>query len=140
MSESTSQKPIRDYKDLHVWQKAMELAKRIYLLTGRFPPEEKFGLVSQMRRAAISVPSNIAEGYERTRPREFHRFLCIAKASCAELRTQLYIAADVGYITEEHLRELLDTAEEVGRVIGGLRATVARKANPTHHSSLITHH
>ena len=74
MSESTSQKPIRDYKDLHVWQKAMELAKRIYLLTGRFPPEEKFGLVSQMRRAAISVPSNIAEGQARNTTGEFVPF------------------------------------------------------------------
>jgi four helix bundle protein len=61
--ESTSLQPIRDYKDLHVWQKGMELAKQVYLLTGCFPSEEKFGLISQMRRAPVSVPSNIAEGF-----------------------------------------------------------------------------
>ena len=133
-------KRVERFEDIIAWQKARTLTRTIYQLTTAAPLANDFALRNQMRRAAISVPSNIAEGYERTRPREFHRFLCIAKASCAELRTQLYIAADVGYITEEHLRELLDTAEEVGRVIGGLRATVARKANPTHHSSLITHH
>lgn len=72
---SVSPQPIRDYKDLHVWQKAMELAKQVYLFTNRFPSEEKFGLVSQMRRAAVSVPSNIAEGQARNATGEFIQFL-----------------------------------------------------------------
>lgn len=75
MNESSSQQPIRDYKDLHVWQKGMQLAKEIYLLTGKLPSEEKFGLISQMRRAAVSIPSNIAEGQARNTTGEFVQFI-----------------------------------------------------------------
>jgi four helix bundle protein len=85
VSESSAQKAIRDYKDLHVWQKGMELARRIYPLTSRFPSEEKFGLVSQMRRAAVSVPSNIAEGQARNTTGEYIQFLSHAEGSAAEL-------------------------------------------------------
>src|SRR5437867_575031 len=89
MTESGVRKPIRDYKDLHVRQKAMELAKQIYLLTSQFPSEEKFGLVSQMRRAAVSVPSNIAEGQARNTTGEYVQFLSQAEGSSAELDTQI---------------------------------------------------
>ena len=81
MNDSSRQQPIRDYKDLHVGQKAMELAKQIYLLTSRFPSEEKFGLVSQLRRAAVSVPSNIAEGQARNTTGEYVQFLSHAEGS-----------------------------------------------------------
>jgi len=75
--ESASAQPIRDYKDLHVWQKGMELAKQVYVLANHFPSEEKFGLVSQMRRAAVSVPSNIAEGQARNTTGEFIQFFLL---------------------------------------------------------------
>jgi four helix bundle protein len=97
MNDSSRQQPIRDYKDLHVWQKAMELAKQIYLLTSRFPSEEKFGLVSQLRRAAVSVPSNIAEGQARNTTGEYVQFLSHAEGSAAELDTQLRLSIELGY-------------------------------------------
>jgi four helix bundle protein len=88
---------------------------------------ERFEHGNQVRKSALSVPSNIAEGFERGRRAEFHQFLSIAKASCAELRTQLYVAHDVGYLDEPALQTLLAEAEEVSRIIGGLRSAVARQ-------------
>jgi len=131
-------KRIRRFEDLIAWQKARRLTRIVYRIAGRGQFAKDFPLRDQIRRAAISVPSNIAEGFERTRRREFHHFLCVAKASCAEVRTQFYIAFDVGYLTEQRLNELLQMAEEVGKVIGGLRANVAAKVRRD--SSLITHH
>lgn len=84
------------------------------------------GLVNQIQRASVSIMSNIAEGYERGSDREFHQFLVIAKASCAEVRSQLYVAWDVGYIDEALFEELYALATEVGRIINGLRASVAK--------------
>jgi four helix bundle protein len=80
-----------------------------------------------MQRAAVSILSNIAEGFERSRTGEFHQFLSIAKGSCAELRAQLYVASDVGYFAPEESAALLAQAEEVARVVGGLRAAVAQR-------------
>jgi four helix bundle protein len=108
MNESSAPKPIRDYKDLHVWQKAMELAKQIYLLTNRFPSEEKFGLISQMRRAAVSIPSNIAEGQDRNTTGEFLQFLSHAERSSAELDTQLRLSIELGYCSSTNLEEVFD--------------------------------
>jgi len=99
LSESSSQQPIRDYKDLHVWQKGMQLAKGIYLLTSRFPSAEKFGLVSQMCRAAVSIPSNIAEGQARNTTGEFIQFISHAEGSAAEIDTQLRLGIELGYCT-----------------------------------------
>lgn len=82
---------------------------------------------SQIQRAAVSIMSNIAEGFERGRRGEFHQFLSIAKASCAEVRAQIYIAFDVGYINQTQFDELLTQAEEVGRIIGGLRVAVEKQ-------------
>jgi four helix bundle protein len=98
-----------------------------------------FTLRDQIRKAAISIPSNIAEGFERARTAEFHQFLSIAKASYAEVRTQIYIALDVEHIDGPASVALLSQAEEVGRVIGGLRSSVARRAR-TQHSVLSTQH
>ena len=118
---------IRTFQDLIAWQKARKLTARIYRITteGRFARD--FGLKDQIRRAAVSVMSNIAEGFERGRPSEFHQFLSIAKGSCAELRSQLFVAFDAGYLTQVDFEDLLEAAVEVGRIVGGLRAGVQRK-------------
>jgi four helix bundle protein len=103
---STSPQPIRDYKDLHVWQKGMELAKQVYLLASRLPSDRKFGLVSQMRRAAVSIPSNIAEGQARSTTGEFVQFLSHAEGSAAELDTQLRLSIELGYFVVADLSEV----------------------------------
>jgi|ERR1043165_1152596 four helix bundle protein len=118
---------IERFEELIAWQKARGLAREIYKVTEEGSFSRDFGLKDQIRRAAVSIMSNIAEGFERGRPSEFHQFLSIAKASCAELRSQLYIALDANYIKDELFNELMSKAEEVGRIIGGLRAAVERK-------------
>ena len=89
-----------DYKDLEVWQKALDLVTATYELTGGFPESEKFGIVNQMRRSAVSIPSNIAEGSARHHAKDFIHFLRIADGSAAELETQLIISRRLGYLTE----------------------------------------
>lgn len=92
---------IKTFKDLKVWQKGIELVKEIYKITNGFPREERYGLTSQLRRAAISVPSNIAEGFRRRYGKEHKQFLSIALGSCAELETQVVIGKELGYISKE---------------------------------------
>ena len=92
---------LRDHKDLDVWKKSMELVEMIYTWTKEFPQEELYGLSSQMRRAAVSIPSNIAEGAARKNPKEFVQFLYIALGSLAEVETQLLISQKLGYVKEE---------------------------------------
>lgn len=104
----------------------------VYALSRRGAIARDFGLSGQMQRAAVSVMSNIAEGFERGGRAEFHQFLSTAKASCAELRSQLYVALDAGYLEQETFKETLDCAEEVGRLVGGLRAAVARQRDGQH--------
>ncbi len=94
---------IASFKDLRVWQKAMKLVKEIYLLSSNFPKEEQYGLTSQIRRSAISIPSNIAEGFKRQFNKEQKHFFNIAIGSCAELETQLLIAKDLSYIDENSM-------------------------------------
>lgn len=118
---------VERFEDLIAWQKARKLVVAIYALTREGAFAKDFGLRDQIQRAAVSVMSNIAEGFERgTRP-EFHRYLVIAKASCAELRSQLYVACDVGYIGEEQLQHYQSQAYEVSRILGGLRASLNDK-------------
>ncbi len=126
---------VRRFEDLVAWQKGRWLAVAVYQATRSGPLERDFGLAGQMQRAAVSIPSNIAEGFERgTRP-EFHRYLSNAKGSSAELRTQLYIAQDIGYLTQTQFDPLFAQAEEVGRIIGGLRMAVQRqRATPRRQS------
>ncbi len=112
------------FEDLVVWQKARELTAAVYAVAVSRSFSRDFGLRDQMRRAAVSVMSNIAEGYERQQPGKFNQFLSIAKGSCAELRAQLYVALDAGYLARDTFDSLLDQAIEVGRVVGGLRAAV----------------
>ncbi|HKS24196.1 MAG TPA: four helix bundle protein [Thermoanaerobaculia bacterium] len=106
------------YRDLLVWQKARVLAKDIYILTRRFPRTETFGIVSQMRRSAVSIACNIAEGQGRwTRP-DYRRFLLIARGSTFELETQIIIAADIGYIEDPDA--LIERTSEIARMLNGL--------------------
>ena len=115
------------FEELVAWQKARELTKRIYqtTLSGTFSKD--FGLRNQIQLAAVSIMSNIAEGYERGGRSEFHQFLVIARASCAEVRSQLYVAFDVGYITEPCFHELISETEELSKIISGLRKSVQKQ-------------
>lgn len=115
------------FEDLIAWQKSRELAKKVYAVTRNDPFARDFGLSSQIQRAAVSIMSNIAEGFERDSRGDFHRFLTIAKASCAEVRSQLYIALDIGYIMQTEFDDLQQQAEEVARILGGLRTAVERQ-------------
>ena len=110
----------RHYRDLIAWQKAMELVKGIYPVTRRFPDDEKFGLTSQLRRAAVSVPSNIAEGQGRLTSGEFRQFLGHARGSLFEAETQLILATDFGYIAGSDADLLLNQSAEISRVLNGL--------------------
>ena len=118
---------VRNYKDLKVWQQGVELTKRIYRLTQTLPKEELYGLTSQMRRAAVSVPSNIAEGHVRQSLKEYIRHLSIATASLAELETQLLLCCDLDYATEEEVYLILEQITSIQRVINATRATLKRK-------------
>jgi four helix bundle protein len=111
------------YKDLLVWQKAIALVTQVYVETKGFPREETYGLTSQIRRSAISIPSNIAEGQARLTPGEFRHFLGIARGSLAELETQLIVAQKLGLLTET--ASLLSQTAEVGRMLSGLMNTIS---------------
>ena len=111
---------VRSYRELVIWQRAMELVKLIYRLMSRFPTYERYGLADQMRRAAVSVPSNIAEGQARQHTGEFRHFLYIALGSLAELETQALIAHDVAYLTGDELSETEALIGEIRRMIYGL--------------------
>jgi len=115
---------VERFEDLIAWQKARQLTRVVYEFTRRGNWAKDFGLAGQIQRASVSIMSNIAEGFERNRQAEFHQFLSTAKASCAEVRSQLYVALDVGYLSQAEFEELLAQAEEVGRIVGGLRASV----------------
>ena len=118
---------IEEFEDLIAWQKARELTREVYRVTRHGAFAKDYGLSGQIQRAAVSIMSNIAEGFERGNPREFHQFLSIAKASCAEVRSQLYVALDAGYLEDTSFQELMRLAKETGRVIGGLRVSVERR-------------
>ncbi|MBE0511209.1 MAG: four helix bundle protein [Chromatiales bacterium] len=118
---------IQRFEDLIAWQKARSLTAKIYSITSIGNFSRDFGLREQIRRAAVSTMSNIAEGFERSAPNEFHQFLVVAKASCAEVRSQLYIAMDVGYLSKSDFDILHQEFKELARVIGGLRSAVDKK-------------
>lgn len=119
-------KTINRYSDLVAWQKAMDLVEEVYKVTKSFPKEETYGLSSQIRRAAVSVPSNIAEGHCRNGRRESVHHLSIALGSLGELETQVLIARRLGYIDES--AELLPLAQETGRILVGLMHSLERHA------------
>lgn len=113
---------VRNYKELIVWQKAMEVAEQAYRLVKLLPKEETYALSDQMRRSAISIPSNIAEGQARNSSKEFMKFLSIAKGSAAELETQLLLAVRIGYFNESDIQPTIDLIAEVTKIINALHS------------------
>ena len=116
----------KNFRDLRVWQKSLELTKRVYELTGRFPTQEKFGLVTQLRRAAVSVPSNIAEGQARRKNREFVQFVSYAQGSVAEIETQLVLSVELGFCRAEDAALALDAVVQIKRMLTGLRRELSK--------------
>ena len=120
---------VKSYRDLVAWQKARELVKAVYRLTAGFPPGERFGLVSQMDRAAVSIPSNIAEGYGRATTQDYLHFLRIARGSAYELETQLVLAEDLGLCSEAAGGLVLGALREEIRVLQGLIQALERRVS-----------
>ena len=112
------------FTDLKVWQRSHALVLTIYRATARFPPDERFGITSQLRRAAVSVPSNIAEGSKRQGRRDYARFLNIAEGSLGETQYLLMLARDLGHLPQDVAAPLLDEADEIARVLHTLRVKV----------------
>ncbi len=113
---------MKGHRDLEVWQKAMQFVTILYQETAAFPTHELYGLTNQLRRAAVSVPSNIAEGCGRNSRKEFHQFLSHARGSLLEVETQIEIARNLGYLSEEKFAELMTKTNEIGRMLNGLRS------------------
>lgn len=124
-----SSETISNFRGLLVWQKSRELVKNIYRVTKLFPKEELYGLTSQMRRAAISIMSNIAEGSSKRSTREFIRFINISYGSLAELEAQLIIAEDLLYIESVETQIITDSVQEIGRMLNSLQNGLNRKLN-----------
>jgi four helix bundle protein len=116
----------KSYRELIVWQKAMALAREVYGLSQSLPKTETYGLVAQIKRSAVSVPSNIAEGHGRLTDLQFRHFLGNARGSLCELQTQLELAADISLLNKERVQRLMEQGEEVARLINGLLASFGR--------------
>jgi four helix bundle protein len=114
----------KPHHKLNVWKKAIEFVKRIYQITSEFPSEEKFGLVSQMRRSAISIASNVSEGAGRNNKKEFNQFLGIAQGSSSELETQLIISRELGLLTDQVADELIRDLDSISKMIIGLQRAI----------------
>ncbi len=117
---------MNNYKELRVWQQAMDLVVKIYELTSGFPESEKFGLIGQMRRSAVSIPSNIAEGSRRNSQKEFYHFLGIAKGSLAEMETQVEIAEKLKFETASDYASILSSCDSLGRMISKLQYSIKK--------------
>ena len=111
---------VSSYKDLMVWQRAIQMSLAIYCLTSGFPPEERYCLTSQLRRAGVSVPSNIAEGYGRGTRKDYKQFLSIARGSTLEVQTQLVIANKLGFCDPQQMKETESLSEEVSKMLYSL--------------------
>jgi four helix bundle protein len=118
---------IHSYRDLKVWQKSMDLVEQCYRMTRRFPADEKFGLVTQIRRAAVSVPANIAEGQGRSHTKEFLNHLSMANGSLVEVETLLLVSKRVGYLTDSLLAPVFGICNEIGRMLTALRQALRRR-------------
>ena len=118
---------LKSYRDLEVWQKAMDLVVVCYQITKKFPKSEIYGLAAQLQRAAVSVPANIAEGRHRQHSKEFLQHLSIAYASIAELETHVEIAGRLNYVDRSQINEVLDKTAEIGRMLNGLRRAIEKK-------------
>ena len=119
--------PGRGFRDLRVWKDGMDLVEQIYRLTRDFPKQETYGLISQLRRAAVSIPSNIAEGQARTHVKEYLYHLSTAKGSLAEVQTQLEIAARLSYVTLEQMRPIMQQADALSKQLFALRNALAER-------------
>jgi four helix bundle protein len=117
---------VKNYQELIAWQKAMDLVIEVYTISRAFPREEIYGLTSQLRRAAVSVPSNIAEGQGRRTTADFLRYLSISYGSLREVETQTIIATRLGYLTDRRSQVVLNLAAQVGRLLNGLMASLER--------------
>lgn len=115
---------VKSYEELLVWQQAMQLAERIYVLTDQMPADERFGLTAQVRRAAVSVPSNIAEGQGRVTTGEFVQFLGNARGSLFEVQTQVRLMVSLGYVSDEKARDVMTCIGDVGRLLNGLMSSL----------------
>jgi four helix bundle protein len=122
--------PVKDYRELIVWQKAMDFVEAVYRTTSRFPKEELYGLTIQMRRAAVSIPSNIAEGQARSTTNDFLRFLAIAYGSLKEIETQILIAERLGYINDRQSGTHVQSTTEIARLISGLAKSLKKRSAP----------
>ena len=120
---SAAAAPVRSYRDLRVWQEAMDLAEATYRATEQFPEDERYGLVTQLRRATVSVASNIAGGHARSTG-DYLRHLLISNGSLTEIETQLLLSARLGFLSAELADSLLQTCDQVGRMLGGLRKSL----------------
>jgi len=123
---------IKSFRDLVVWQKAMDLVQVIYANSGRFPVEERYALTSQIRRAAVSVPSNIAEGYGRRSTADYIRFLQIALGSIYELQTQLELSIRLGFLGEDEVKDALALCAEIEKMLVALSAKLRAKIEGNH--------
>lgn len=119
----------KGFRELIAWQKSMDLAETVYKMTSSFPAEEKYGIVSQMRRSAVSIPSNIAEGQLRKSKKEFSQFISISLGSCAELSTQLELSQRFGFLAENNFKEISKRIDEVMKILHGLRNKLTLKTN-----------
>lgn len=119
---------VQTYRELILWKKALDLVEAVYIVTRGWPKDEAYGLTSQVRRAVVSIPANVAEGHGRDSTREFLRFLAIANGSLLELETHLFIAHRLGYVAQEVRNQLLEQTTEIGRILQGfvrhLRASI----------------
>jgi four helix bundle protein len=122
---------MKTYRELIVWQKAMELVTHIYKLSKSFPKEESFGLTSQMRRSAVYIPANVAEGYGRKSTQDYLRFLNIARSSTYELQTLLEIANNLNYITSDSFSNVFEKSKEIERMLSALIAKINRGSTIT---------
>lgn len=122
---------IRSYRDLEVWKRSMALVKSVYTLSGAFPADERFGLTSQLRRSAVSIPSNIAEGRARKSTKDFLRFLNIAYGSLAEIETQLLLSKDMAFAPASEVDALLNETAEIARMINGLTVSLEARIPST---------
>jgi len=120
---------MHNFKDLNVWKKSRQIVKEVYLFTSNFPKEEKFGLTSQIRRSAISIPSNIAEGCGRKTQKDFCNFLYIAQASSFEFETQLMLSLDLGFLDSQAFNQNLNQLNEIQKMLNGLINSIENKIN-----------
>ena len=115
---------VKNYRDLIAWQRAMDLVSGVYAMVRGLPDAENYGLAAQLRRSAVSVATNIAEGQGRKSDREFRRYISIAQGSLCEVETEILIATRLGYVSEEKVAPLMELSSETGRLLAGLRRTL----------------